>query len=790
MHITEIHVSQNYREIVDYIKSRFLNIFNGIDGKVCIVNHFPAATDGFGETELLIFINIEDKKNNDYWHETRHHRRFRLNNLVIGIKVEYDDSIIDIDESSSILFSSEGQLNYFDALNEESNYLRDFSKDCKQPLLYCPYFYGLVTKGCKQHVSNDFVFLNANLDAERLLHSACKRIISEIGRISSFDHVDNLEFIVKDYINVANKATQIGILTKERINKITEKGLKTPQRILDNRGKALSILQGKAGSGKTLMLTRAAYNIVKECHHCRLLTYNHLLVFDLKHCLRNIGDFRSTNLSICTIHHFFYHLCDNTGLTILFTIERISELMDVFEARLDIADKYIRMFNEETEELPDNDAFWKKYRGSIDNGDYAEIRKYISFLNDKKYSIKWLSALRSIYMNNRKIVLQREEGHKLFLGDYNKVLENLYYMIYDPKGFFDFWFKNNLKNRREFVDFMNRTDKVSRNRSEEEYEYSIFKEDIDKVIAHIRWWSNSVMIDEAQDCNNYEKLILMKIYGSENIIISTGGKDQLIRSSSETNWEVAMNASIKFDKIPLGSRSFRQKSNIVKFANAFGEYYSLSSSIHSANKSKGFGRVIIDTRQEIHGFANDILDEIRNAGRINGCSEYENCMVLLPSTGYSSAERGETIRIDELDNVDIIETSTNRKLEINSEDLKIWSGVCEDKRKLKVPAANETRFIYYESCRGLEAWNVLCVDLDTFFYNTRYSTEATIYARNNQNLFSKEDELKKEYALRWIYMAMTRPIDTLYIRLAVPSSEFSKEIIEIAKATKAEIVTN
>jgi hypothetical protein len=37
-------------------------------------------------------------------------------------------------------------------------------------------------------------------------------------------------------------------------------------------------------------------------------------------------------------------------------------------------------------------------------------------------------------------------------------------------------------------------------------------------------------------------------------------------------------------------------------------------------------------------------------------------------------------------------------------------------------------------------------------------------------------------------MAITRPIDTLYIKLAVPSNEFSKEIIEIAKNCDAEIL--
>ena len=140
------------------------------------------------------------------------------------------------------------------------------------------------------------------------------------------------------------------------------------------------------------------------------------------------------------------------------------------------------------------------------------------------------------------------------------------------------------------------------------------------------------------------------------------------------------------------------------------------------------------------------------------------------------------------DNVDIIDKSTNRRLDISNQDLKIWNGIVERKSKFSVPAASQTRFIYYESCRGLEAWNVLCVDLDAFFYNMRSSKDAELYARTNQNLFLDDEELKSEFALHWIYMALTRPIDTLYIKLATPTNDFSKEIIEIAQSCNAEIL--
>ena len=146
--------------------------------------------------------------------------------------------------------------------------------------------------------------------------------------------------------------------------------------------------------------------------------------------------------------------------------------------------------------------------------------------------------------------------------------------------------------------------------------------------------------------------------------------------------------------------------------------------------------------------------------------------------------------IDELDNVDIVEKSTNRKLEVLNNDLKIWNGIVERKGELSVPAANQTRFIYYESCRGLEAWNVLCVDLDSFFYNMRSSKDAELYARTNHEIFSNEEDLKSEFALHWVYMAITRPIDTLYIKLGNPSNEFSQKIMEIGKACGAEILND
>ena len=364
------------------------------------------------------------------------------------------------------------------------------------------------------------------------------------------------------------------------------------------------------------------------------------------------------------------------------------------------------------------------------------------------------------------------------------MLENTYLMLDNP---YEFYEKYDIKNRRELLNLMAKTDKKHDEDFTLDYQYDEFRQDIKNTVMHAKW-SRSVLVDEAQDCNDYEKLILMKVYGPENIVVTSGGKDQLIRTPLVTDWTHAFEKRIPVDYPPLTGRCYRQKDNIVKFVNSFGEHFKTASPIKSAIETYGLGRVIIDTRNSIRGFSNETLNQIRTEGKVQGCSDYENCLVLLPTTGYTSKTKEKGIFIDELDNVDIADKSTNRKLGVSCQELKIWNGIVDRKSALSVPAANQTRFIFYESCRGLEAWNVLCVDLDTFYYNMRSSKDAELYARKNPEFFSNEEDLKSQFALHWVYMAITRPIDTLYIKLGNPSNEFSQKIVEFGKECGAEVL--
>jgi hypothetical protein len=115
-----------------------------------------------------------------------------------------------------------------------------------------------------------------------------------------------------------------------------------------------------------------------------------------------------------------------------------------------------------------------------------------------------------------------------------------------------------------------------------------------------------------------------------------------------------------------------------------------------------------------------------------------------------------------------------------------WDGTVEDKSNLNVPSPNESRVIYYESCRGLEAWSVVCFSFDKFFSQKQDEPDAEKFLIDNeektkltQDLFKvSNDDRKKMYAATWALMAMTRTIDSLYIQVNDRNSEFGKIVVE------------
>ncbi len=278
--------------------------------------------------------------------------------------------------------------------------------------------------------------------------------------------------------------------------------------------------------------------------------------------------------------------------------------------------------------------------------------------------------------------------------------------------------------------------------------------------------------------------MLLELNGSDNTIVATGGNDQLIRTPKQNDWSICLGHPLVVEKIKLRNLSHRQKGNIINFLNAFSNVFNINTQLTITEEANNFGRVIIDCRSTLLPY--DKINELYKSGKDYGCSNFENIMLLLPKEGYleTKASEGNDVIIDNNGTVDIKASSSIRKMKITlPEDLKAIDGTINDKREILNNAGQDnTRCLLYESCRGLEAWNVLCIDLDVFYNEQKNSKEAEKYATSNAGLFATDKQMfKEQYASLWCYMAMTRAIDTLYIKLSNNFNAFSTSILSIAK---------
>ncbi|MEP0598066.1 MAG: hypothetical protein ABJC84_03595, partial [Nonlabens ulvanivorans] len=104
-----------------------------------------------------------------------------------------------------------------------------------------------------------------------------------------------------------------------------------------------------------------------------------------------------------------------------------------------------------------------------------------------------------------------------------------------------------------------------------------------------------------------------------------------------------------------------------------------------------------------------------------------------------------------------------------------------DKRELSVPGSLSIRSIYYASCRGVEAWSVMCFGLDLFFEKKRSEDEADNYLLNELFDELSTESRKNMYAATWVLMAITRCMENCYIQLTDPQSSIYKCIRDFAQ---------
>ena len=404
---------------------------------------------------------------------------------------------------------------------------------------------------------------------------------------------------------------------------------------------------------------------------------------------------------------------------------------------------------------------------------YLVFHNLEEFIN--KYKMKM--AYSAAEMNN-------EEFRKKYQEIYNQFLDDSEQQLRDEYGLFDSLIPTFMQNLENVANEM--ADEFSKKTMDEQKE--TFLASLKKIRRKVNW-SKYILVDEAQDCQVNEKALLLELNGSDNTVIATGGRDQLIRTAQENDWSQLFGKQLDTEKITLRSVSYRQKENIILFLNAFAGSFDIETRLTVPDETRNTGRVILDCRIfNNNALPLDVIMSLQLNGRDMGCSNFENMMFLLPQVGYVKRKETEDkdVTIDTNSTILINQASAQRRLSMNlPNDFKPIDGTVNDKRKaLENVGQDNTRCLLYESCRGLEAWNVMCMDLNDFYYEKILSRDAEEYAETYAGGLFEEgrDKYMAQYAALWCFMAMTRAIDTLYIKLSNTSNAFSQTILRVARS--------
>lgn len=792
------------------------------DGEVDVVFDLKSPTSSLGIIDVLLFINIENSDGNYY--KTYPTKEY-LHTLVIGIKIIEMDDVIDVDDQN--LFNEEGSWNYEDEISAENKAFDNFCYTVTPNIKYfkSALFYYVKAKNCSKSMTNDYIIFNCEkMSLAKLLDVACQRCRSKVYKGAwsmQFNERTDIHSFVSLLIEEAEAKTRQGILTRKKMDSIV-KDSKLIEQILNAMGARLCIIKGNAGSGKTLALMRVAYRTVSHefdqegenrSHNVRFLTYNNMLVCDIKNVLKSMGTFTTSNLSVQTLHKFFYELFKKApavwGKYSKNVVERINDLLEICNERIQFINQtLIDAYNVDNKKKLNPFLHISKYEEHLSCIDDERALPVIASSNKKEADMyfrflmtnrRWeemdalsnLDEMRELYVNEKKRMAIDSFLNRVFLTEYESILHDLYFLLTDRQKFAE---EHDLRSKWEFYEFVLNTDVIDDDMDD------ILDESIKGIKSKVRW-SNAILIDEAQDCSIYEKALLYATRGSENIVIATGGKDQLIRKAKENDWSVVFGKRLDKETITLRKTNWRQKANIVGFLNAFAVGFNLESKdIQTHPETENKGRVIIDMRNmHERTIPLDKVASLRNQGKAYGCSDFENLMVLLPHFGYTNNNNNQDganiVQNSKLHAVvDVTDTIVFQNQRENSikyighkeydgtKDMRVYDCTINSKSDLN-PGQCDTRFLFYDSCRGLEAWNVMCIDLDSFFWEKRDCEDARNYAIEQSGLIQENQSLfQKHYAAIWCYMALSRPMDTLYITLHDNDNDFSKKILDIAKA--------
>jgi hypothetical protein len=257
-----------------------------------------------------------------------------------------------------------------------------------------------------------------------------------------------------------------------------------------------------------------------------------------------------------------------------------------------------------------------------------------------------------------------------------------------------------------------------------------------RAIDPARFDWDHVLIDEAQDWTDEARDLLHAVYGPRRIAIADG-LEQLILRQTPCNWMAGL-ARADIEQRVLGD-SLRMQRNIARFANAFAQACEFPDWYVKPRDDMPGGRVIIVT--------GDIVDYVGVAKAAEdvakiGKADPLDCLICVSrNTVSTDAQGGRRSAFAEA---------------ITGAGGTCWDAVNLEQRRIAPQSPDAWRVVNYDSCRGLEGWVTLALDLDQ------------LYAAKLRHPNYHRDDAHDDSAVvarRWLLIPMTRAVHLLVISI-------------------------
>ena len=252
-----------------------------------------------------------------------------------------------------------------------------------------------------------------------------------------------------------------------------------------------------------------------------------------------------------------------------------------------------------------------------------------------------------------------------------------------------------------------------------------------------------IFVDEAQDWQLDEAEILKLIYHSEPICVADG-RQQLVRSLRRTDWFLGtMKERREFLDLKV---CLRMKNNLYDFLTGLAGRLRRDWDCDRNNQVSGGRIFLINTPYETNEKLHDELIEMSSAHNVKNI----DWLFLVPPKSIIQSE--------------IKTTKVSEFLRSRGSHVK---DMVEPKIRDNLPKnVEEFRVLQYESCRGLEGWNLILDSFDTFLEMKLKNYLKEKY--DNDKDIKDYDAEAVEFVWNWMSMVLSRAMDTIVIHIENP----------------------